>query len=193
MKKYSYLLLFVLCLFLGINGVEAAQYDSCVEKGTCIVLCDYASQIEIGGGYENGYQHEEITRNITLYYLLDSDNLKLTWEGRERDPFFFSKTGKANSNDIFGSKVYNKTSKSMNSENFTCPKYAYTDGAALGANNEICFDDDGKTCANSSNFGTKFGTADSAFISVKQIENYNTNLSKYLDDNMFKDIASDIS
>ncbi len=69
-----FFLLFICSLAFSTVKVKAYTFvdDECLDDGTCILLCSYNNK---SSDYNNA------TRNISLYYFLESKDWKLSWEG----------------------------------------------------------------------------------------------------------------
>ena len=160
MKKCSYLLLFVLCLFLGINGVEAKPIgDECINNNTCKAICSYNIVYNEKGSFSHVTDSNEIkkiTRRLSIYYIYDSDNIKMKWDIGSSNYVTASGNlangkGLSKNNGEFVSVTWPNSTPMITAKSFTCPKYAYVgyDSALASSNsfkNKLCFDNDGSTC-----------------------------------------------
>lgn len=192
MKK----IIFFLITFLSFSISVFAQPidDDCVNDGTCLTLCNYKTTIKMTGSYISGSQPREVARNITLYYHYSSQEFSLKWQSKNADASIYKK-GPLALSTLFsnkGNNVYWSASKDLSLENFTCPQYGYLDTSDLNSDNELCFDDDGKSCTNQySNIGTAFGKH-GGFQSVEKDYNFEEQIENYKNW-IIQDIAEDIT
>lgn len=187
MKRVSYILVIFFIMFLGIVKVDAIATDKCINNGTCIVACDYSNtEARSGSGFAGKYR-----RDITLYYMVGSTDFKLVWKLEENEyPKYKGPNAISYIFSNSSTNVYNETGKDITYENFTCPKNAYID--TLG-NIEICFDNDGTSCANNRNDSyTKFGSANSKIVSTTGDNTFERDIKNYMR-NIVEDVKYDIT
>ncbi len=187
-KKIKFVSGLVLGLFLYLLlplSVQAYNYieDSCVNEGKCMLVCSY----------QEGYKPDDRTfeRYISLYYHY-SGQWSLKWEGTNTDRITHTK-GPDLYNSIFSNKGENVYLGTYIEEgSFSCPKYAYLDLSELLSDNEVCFDNDYKSCAtNFSNIGTSFGTDSKKFLSTVKVYDVMNEVQRYFDTWTFGDISCD--
>ncbi len=193
MKKYIFLIISLFCIEL--MNVEASPInDSCINDNTCMVLCNYVNTYTVGGSHSTGYQKQERTRNITIYYNFATENITVKWQSTNTDADVYSKGPNSFSN-IFstsGTNIYNGFDDDISINNFSCPANGYLDMSSLNGNNELCFDNDGTTCTNEySGIGTSFGKG-SDFVSQEKDYDYEEDIEAYID-GMFEHIKDDVS
>ncbi len=184
MKKY---ITFLLLMFLfNISCVYANEIDDdCLKNKTCIALCNYNTKI-------TGNK----SRNITIYYHLDTKEVSINHQSLNKDAkiwkkgpgaidFIFSKDGNF--------PMYWATGTKLSLSNFVCPANGYYDHDEWAGDNEFCFDNDGKSCKEKYNnkMFTSFGEGGS-FVSEKKDYDFADQVSKYTD-SMYDDIVDDIS
>lgn len=183
MKKIKYLIVFVICVFSINAGVDAATNENLIcenlkentTESDCILLCEYEYRMETYGGAYSGSQYI-----VIKYHLNDM------WEVQASRPSSSLWLGNLFSSDYikYGPSAFSKFKtqidfmsgnfSSSTFEDFVCPNYGYFD---LELNNEICFDDDGVYCSNSSpgGIGTSF------YNKFNLITNFEDELRKYID------------
>ncbi len=184
MKKYV-LSAFTILMFLINCNIVKAKYTStnpnCEGDGTCILLCNYYNKV-----YVNELKNTNKEEIISIYYNFNNKKYSIEWrrnnvtEGKNSGSLsdLFSKSGK---------NVYLEGEAKISENNFQCPQYGYIDYGLYGGN-ELCFDNDNKSCTNNHNdVNTKFGKSYKLFISggrnydvVSQIDTY-YNSSAYKD------------
>ena len=189
MGKKSLLLVFFLVLMLVPSNVFAYEYvpNDCVDKGTCVLLCNYNNKYEVSSNY--GTTKKTETRNISIYYYFKSKKWEIDWQitnaharTKTKGPDSFSKIFSNSGTNIY---TQNKPSAS----NFTCFNYGYLDFSSLNSDNELCFDNDGKTCKNEySNIGTSFGKG-GGFKSKEKDYDFEDDLKSYFNNWNFNDIS----
>ena len=161
--------------------------NKCIDKGTCILVCNYNNKYEVSSNY--GTTDKIETRNISIYYHFKSKKWEIDWQATNADGRKQSK-GPDTFNKIFsnsGTNVY--TQKDPSASNFTCFDYGYLDFSSLLNNNELCFDNDGKTCKNKySNIGTSFGKG-GGFKSKEKDYDFEDDLKAYFNNWNFNDIS----
>ena len=185
MKKY---LILILTLFsIGLTEVTAAISDECVDNGTCMVLCNYQNTI-MGGRYNN----QRWYRNITIYYDFE-EGLMIKYESPSGEDPVIHKKGPYPSFSYTLSKeggfnAFWGLDNTPSVQEFSCPANGYLDTSGLNGGNEVCFDDDGKTCQEIYNgLGTNFGSA-----SQEKTFDFEDDIEAYID-GMFDHIKEDVS
>ena len=194
MRKYKILnfiflafIVFLLCITTEVKAYNNID-DDCLDKGTCILLCNYNNK--------NGSRNKTFTRNISLYYYLDSKEWKLYWEGsyvpnstKYPNKFVIEEKGPSTLGHIFsnnGKNVY--YSSEPKAKEFSCFEHAYLDYSNLLSFNELCFDNDGKTCKNDyNNIGTAFKAND--YLSDEKDYDFEDDLNSYVSRWSFGDIS----
>lgn len=163
----------------GYNPVE----PTCIDKGECLLVCNYKQVTQVKNINNSG---KKSSRNLSVYYYFDGD-WEIKWYGLDNTEHVYSK--KKNAFDkVFPDKIL-KTG--VNADNFVCPKNGYIDINWFSGNNEICFDNDGSTCKNSSNVGTSFGkdSGSDAFVSTTNDYNFEADIDQYINSSSFTDIT----
>lgn len=182
---------FLTLLFFSVKDVHAYTpvEDDCLDKGTCILVCNY-------NNVSKGSNNRKFTRNISLYYYLDSEEWKLYWEGSSApnsggSKFSVHTKGPSTLGHIFsnnGENVY--FSSQPDASKFKCFDHAYLDYSNLLNFNEVCFDNNGKTCKSKYNgVGTAFKAND--YISDEQDYDFEDDLTNYVSHWSFGDISCD--
>lgn len=189
MKKY---LVFILIAFIiGGAKVNASPIDDeCINSETCVVLCNYKTTVRGGSSNEKWY------RNITLYYFFDK-GLYIKYESPTGKDAFVSDKGPYPSFSYALSKeggvnAYWGLNYTPSVSEFSCPTNGYLDTDGFNGGNELCFDDDGKTCKETySNFATSFGFGHN-YISQEKDYDFEEQILHYKDW-IFGDIKEQIS
>ena len=180
---------FIFIIYICINplNVEAIVDNDCIDDNTCMLVCSYNNNYETSSDY--GTRKENRTRGMSLYYYFDSQEWELDWQHITTE-IKVSKKGPESLNKIFsnnGTNVYYDKKPSV--DNFTCPKNGYLDFSSLNSNNELCFDDDGKTCRDEySNVGTTFGKGNQ-YKSTEKDYDYLDDLNNYFSNWSYGDIT----
>ncbi len=183
MKKFFLYITFFSFLFLfNATKVDAFLHDECIDKEECMVLCNYVNNIAYYG-----------KRELTMYYYFDN-TFQLNWEAMDQADYsnggnhIFSK-GPDNFSKIFsnsGTNVYYPVSNYNTESTFRCPTNGFLDSGFL-PDNELCFDNDGKSCAeNHNNVGTKFSNSNQSknYDFETQIEAYSKTLFNAIKDDV---------
>ena len=182
-----FFLLFICSLAFSTVKVKAYTFvdDECLDDGTCILLCSYNNK---SSDYNNA------TRNISLYYFLESKDWKLSWEGSyhsKTDTYVVREKGPDNLGYIFsnnGPNIYSSVTPSTST--FRCFEHGYLDYSRVWHFNEVCFDDNGKTCKEEHNaLGTAF--KDNDYVSDSKEFDFEDDLRGYVDDLNFDDVSCD--
>lgn len=177
MKKIVKLLIINLILIpnlvLASGDSDDLVSDKCIDEGTCIELCRY-NNTKVTNTI-NGPQKGS-TRTISIIYTFKGD-WAVTWQGWETDPFVYKEEAKSLKKLLEISGVNDKTG--LKEDTFTCPNYGYIDTDGFASGNEICFDNDGKSCENANNFATNFGNSisEKKYDFAKDLDNYFSNWS----------------
>ena len=182
-----FFLLFICSLAFSTVKVKAYTFvdDECLDEGTCILLCSYNNK---SSDYNNA------SRNISLYYFLESKDWKLSWEGSyssSSNKYVVREKGPDNLGYIFsknGTNVYSSDTPSTST--FRCYEHGYLDYSRVWHFNEVCFDNDGKTCKEEyNNFGTAF--KDNDYVSDSKEYDFEDDLNRYVDNWSFGDVSCD--
>lgn len=164
MKNTKKTILFLIAIFIMMvmpQSVKASPTygyvkDNCIDKGECILLCNYYQK------YNDVTYSIEKNQNISIFYYpkakkwgIDYDTPSFN-DSLDRDNYWVFKTIKPNSYEkVFTEPVY--MIPSNNNSEFSCPKYGYLDTSKWSLKTEICFDNDGTSCTKKyNNAGTEF-------------------------------------
>ncbi len=194
LKAIRYLTFALFLLFLGMSHGEAIIDDDCVANNTCIVVCNYVNSYKASGSHATGYQQPTSYRDITIYYMLGTNEFKVKWQTTHTEPSTYEK-GPGTLRYIFSNddnNIYGGYGQSPSIDTFVCPANGYLDMNSFNGNNELCFDMDGVACSeDNSGFGTTFGKGNS-FISQEKNYDFEDQIRNYRD-NIFSDIINEIS
>jgi len=128
----------------GLNrGYNSSLQESCVQDGTCLLLCGYTHQTRVTN--ENVAAKYD---NYSLYIYYHYDGFwEITWYGGQNS-LNLAKTSKSwlnieekKDNVFFQSGVNTKLT-----EEGICPNNGYIDLSGMGLASEACFDSDGNYC-----------------------------------------------
>ena len=185
-KYYSIFFLIIVCIFcIPLSVYADDNLDPCIESGECIQLCEYRIVVNdnYGGIYDRiniyyfpnelqwaieavKYTDDPPVNNVYPSYYF---NTSVYLERKLTKKFYAQMFSEGN--DVYSQKV-------PASEKFVCPQYAYTDLSIVDPGNTVCFDDDGKTCAEKkSGFGRSFGQDDENFVRSEKIYDFSNSLS----------------
>ena len=176
-KRFKYISILIMGVFIfngsDVSAINGVITNSCVNSHTCMAVCGYqhvSNPVKEYTGTRNTTGN--VTNDITIYYHFSSKKWQIL-SGRKTDsgqaPENFD-TGIKEFSDVFKTNQVHVQGISISKDDFSCPKNAYIDLSKSLFNGafELCFDNDGKACANSSNSGTSFGTNSYQFVSTKK-------------------------
>lgn len=162
-KIISFICVFIVGLFVGVDKANAeALNDTCIDKEECVAICNYELTYESNrhfDRYNEKYEFDEETRNITVYYLYNTDNIRIKWQRSDTDVLYATGNlanmkglsmgdGTSTGTTAFVSVSWESNKPTITADNFSCPENAYVD---IDTNKNICFDDDGTTCLSNTN------------------------------------------
>lgn len=191
MKKRYFIIAFIIAfvIFICPNGVEAYDYikNDCLDDNSCILVCNY-----VNNSFRPGASNENASRFISLYYYLKTAKWELMWEGSShptKSGYIITTKGPNTFGYVFSNKSNNVYfPSSLKNDTFTCPKHGYLDYSELLSYNEICFDNDGKTCKKKyNNVGTAFKA--NAYKSDKKDYDFMNDLTTYFTKQNYGDIS----
>lgn len=163
MKRKFRVVLFFLIFLIGLCcstdtisaatqvGYSSSRYHSCVNEGTCIVLCGYTNEAHMYGNLKN----QNVIYSSYIYYSFTDDKFFVSWWNRENNPAAY----------VYGEHVQDwshkyvkKSSPADDSlKNGVCPKNSYVDDADFFSwANEVCFDNGTYCKEDGSDLGTTF-------------------------------------
>ena len=190
-KYYSIFFLIIVCIFFLPTSVFAYTYikDECIDNEKCMLVCNYAVTY-LGpkkGDYGGIHGNVENTGIISIFYMYNN-TWKFVWGKSSNVKEATSREGSYSS--VVSKNIYFQ--QKLDPENFTCPDYGYLDFSTLWDMNELCFDNDGTTCAEEySNWGTSFGKDSSLFVSSKKDYDVFNDIYEYLTTWHYGDMSCD--
>ena len=201
MKKILKIFMVIMISFLILNinakAVKVSFEQENDEKYLKLCQYDVVRQAE-------GHEEKE-TNYIGIFYNMDDDEYEfviknyVSYSGANRTPHYdTSLSVTKTSGKIYNNEkgVYFQNSKAAGE--FQCPTNGYIDFSSY-ALNEMCFDDDGKWCANyADDWTTRFGKTSNEFVSQKLTYNIEDHVKTYIVGNdanpdgwLFNDISCD--
>lgn len=170
---------------IGISSAKAytSLNPDCEAKGTCLLLCNYNNV-----SYVSNSKTSKYTDNISIYYFYNSNQYSIYWT---RDGENITNKGKRSFNNTFGNAGKNVylAGLALSEDDFSCPVYGYVDNGNYQGN-ELCFDNDGVSCASSqfsNDANTKFGSAYDLFVSAKKDYDIYEDIDIYYNDSAYRD------
>lgn len=193
MKNKILLGLFVVLNMLFITNAKAYTHVDapCVDSGTCLLLCNYTSTFQ----YNSSTKTND---HLSVFYHLDDGSYSLysdyhyygDWGGGWQTRIY--KLKKGSFGRVFsngGTNVYAEGGVTFSEDNFKCPTYGYVDTNGAGVSTEVCFDNDGTSCAaNHDDAGTDFGTNSKNFISNTKDYDIEQDIQVYYNDSAYRDL-----
>ena len=191
-------MLFLICL----SNVKAytTTGDKCINDGTCLVLCNYTNIEKSSSSvnraiYSKTYDSYIIKEYITIYYDLKDEQFAVGfWGGGTaagQSPYLKKEQDFGKVFSTQGTNVFIQPDNNFWADTFTCPAHGYYDMNSFNGGNEVCFDNDGKYCANKSNVGTTFSSKASDFISDTRDMTFEEELNNYFNNWSLGDITID--
>ena len=182
-NKFLLSVIILLSFFTFSNTVSAytAVGDDCTASGECLLVCNYVNRLRVS--------NSDMNRSISIYYYFGKNYWQVKWQTTTTS--IYTKEPKmGNFSNAFSDNVYLTTDVAY--DTFECPKYGFLDLSYLNSDNEVCFDNDGKTCAEDySNMGTAFGNASDKFVSSQKDYDIFSDIDRYFDEWVLGDISCD--
>jgi len=151
-------------MFVSVREVKAVIGDSCIDNGSCVVLCSYDTE-------------SKKKKSLTIYYEFDRETVHVKWEGRNGYVKASSPIYNGSFNYVRETlaspklPVIWKSSANQNvdiKKNFVCPKNAYL---SLDYGGALCFDND-KTCAGKHKLeGHNYSFKDEVYVNNYELKN----------------------
>lgn len=159
MKRVSYILIVLLCMFVSlseakadmkswINEKKVENIAPCLKTGECTTVC----------GYELTYSHPGnppviMRKNLAILYSFNTDKIEVVWDSSNTLLHGKGKLGNlkglSSNSGKFISAIW-ESKPTITKDSFVCPKNAYIGEKShvLGPNkfDTICFDDNGTSC-----------------------------------------------
>ena len=185
MKKYFLILMMLLSIVFipGVKAFSGGVNTSCENNGTCLLLCNYENNLYVSNKKTSKYKER-----ISIYYFYKNQKYDIYWTVNTKNIYNKGKKSFVNTFGSSGKNVYLAGGLSLKESNFRCPTYGYVDKGAYSGN-ELCFDNDGYSCAREHNdTNTKFGTASDLFINSVKDQDIYEEIDYYYKNSSYRDL-----